>query len=87
MAGCGDSIEEQFYGSVTVGERGQIVIPAEARRKLNISTGEKLLVIGHPPSHGLLLCRLDAFKESVTKFIEGLERLQNEESSEDASND
>ncbi len=38
----------KFYGSTTVGERGQVVIPAEARRDLNISQGTKLLVFsGH----------------------------------------
>ncbi len=37
---------KHFFGSVTVGERGQIVIPKEARELFNISTGDKLLVLG-----------------------------------------
>ena len=37
---------KRFYGSVTVSERGQIVIPAEARKDFNIQTGDKLLVMG-----------------------------------------
>jgi AbrB family looped-hinge helix DNA binding protein len=37
---------KKFYGSVTVSERGQIVIPAEARKDFNIRTGDKLLVFG-----------------------------------------
>jgi AbrB family looped-hinge helix DNA binding protein len=37
---------KRFYGSVTVSERGQIVIPAEARRDFNIRAGDKLLVLG-----------------------------------------
>ena len=36
----------KFYGSVTVSERGQIVIPADARRDFGIKTGDKLLVFG-----------------------------------------
>ncbi len=36
----------KFYGSITVSERGQIVIPAEARKDFNIKTGDKLLVLG-----------------------------------------
>ena len=36
---------KKFYGSVTVSERGQIVIPAEARRDFDIKTGDKLLVL------------------------------------------
>ena len=37
---------KKFYGSVTVSERGQIVIPAEARRDFTIQPGDKLLVFG-----------------------------------------
>lgn len=37
---------KKFYGSVTVSERGQIAIPAEARRDFDIKTGDKLLVLG-----------------------------------------
>lgn len=36
----------QFYGTTTLGEKGQIVIPSEARNKLNIKKGEKMLVFG-----------------------------------------
>ena len=37
---------KKFYGSVTVSERGQVVVPAEARKDFNIATGDKLLVFG-----------------------------------------
>jgi AbrB family looped-hinge helix DNA binding protein len=37
---------KKFYGSVTVSERGQIVVPVEARKDFNIDTGDKLLVFG-----------------------------------------
>lgn len=37
---------KRFYGAITVSERGQIVIPAEARRDFNIEVGDKLLVLG-----------------------------------------
>lgn len=36
---------KKFYGSVTVSERGQIVIPAEARKDFNIKAGDKLLIM------------------------------------------
>ena len=38
--------EESFYGTATVGEKGQIVIPAAARQALKIKKGEKMLVFG-----------------------------------------
>jgi len=38
--------KHQFFGSVKVGERGQIVIPARARRVFKIEAGDQLLVFG-----------------------------------------
>lgn len=37
---------ERFYGTTTVGEKGQVVIPAEAREAMSLKKGEKLLVFG-----------------------------------------
>jgi AbrB family looped-hinge helix DNA binding protein len=37
---------KRFYGAITVSDRGQIVIPAEARRDFAIEVGDKLLVFG-----------------------------------------
>lgn len=36
----------KHYGSATVGERGQVVLPAEARKQFGIEPGEKLVVLG-----------------------------------------
>ena len=36
----------EFYGSSTVGERGQIVLPIELRKKFDIQAGDKMLVLG-----------------------------------------
>ncbi len=38
--------EQRFYGSTTIGEKGQVVIPAEARKALKLKTGSKMLVFG-----------------------------------------
>lgn len=35
-----------FFGAVVVGERGQIVIPKEARDVFNINSGDRLLILG-----------------------------------------
>lgn len=37
---------KHFFVAVTVGERGQIVIPQEARRIFKISAGDKILILG-----------------------------------------
>lgn len=39
-------INEVFFGTTTMGERGQVVIPAEARQALKLKAGDKLMVFG-----------------------------------------
>ena len=55
----------KLYGSVTVAERGQVVIPAEARRDLKIGPSTKLLVFSGPDKKGLMFVKAEA----VTEFI------------------
>jgi len=37
---------KQFYGMTTLGEKGQVVVPAEARTAMGLVRGDKLLVFG-----------------------------------------
>lgn len=67
----------EFYGAVTVSERGQIVIPAQARRDLAIGTGEKLLVMGGPAG-GILLIKARILDSILARWIEIIHRLENE---------
>lgn len=63
-----NNLEEKvpkFYGSVTVGERGQVAIPAEARRDIEITPATKLLVFGGQGKKALVLMKV----ESVTEFL------------------
>ena len=61
------SLEGLFYGSVTVGERGQVVIPADARKTFRIDAGDKLLVFRHPHHPGLVLARVDDVQALLTE--------------------
>ncbi len=47
------------YGSTVVGERGQVVIPADARDELGIQAGEKLVVFGNPRRGMVILLKGD----------------------------
>ncbi|HNW39358.1 MAG TPA: AbrB/MazE/SpoVT family DNA-binding domain-containing protein [Candidatus Omnitrophota bacterium] len=38
----------KFYGKVPVGSKGQIVIPAEARRAMDIKPGDNVVIISGP---------------------------------------
>lgn len=51
---------KHLFGLVTVGEKGQIVIPAEARKLFDINTGDKLVVLGDE-GQGLAVIKADHF--------------------------
>ena len=55
-----------FYGSVTVGERGQVAIPAEARRDQEITAGSKLLAFGGSDGRALVFVKAELFTEFIT---------------------
>lgn len=64
--------EDCFFGSVTVGERGQVVIPAEARKNLGIGAGDHLLVFLHPMGQGLVLTKIDSVQDVIATFQRAL---------------
>lgn len=53
----------RLIGSVTVGERGQVVIPAEARESLSINASDKLLVFKAPVDGVLILAKPETFEK------------------------
>jgi AbrB family looped-hinge helix DNA binding protein len=69
------SAEECFFGSVTVGERGQVVIPSDVRKGLHIEPGDRLLVFRHPIGHGIMLTKLDSVQDVVQYFQRAIERI------------
>ncbi len=46
---------KSLVGMATVGSKGQIVIPAEARRELGIEEGDKLVILRGKTSKTLIL--------------------------------
>ena len=69
-------MEPKFYGIATVGERGQVVIPAEARREHNIKPADKLVVFGHGEQGGIMITKADSFNEFLNKSIGALSRFE-----------
>ncbi|WP_102144993.1 AbrB/MazE/SpoVT family DNA-binding domain-containing protein [Mycobacterium hubeiense] len=71
-----------FYGAVTVSERGQIAIPAQARRDHGISPGDKLLVLGDP-EQGLALMKLEVLLRNLKGSSELLQQILNHSGSDE----
>jgi AbrB family looped-hinge helix DNA binding protein len=53
---------KHLFGVVTVGEKGQIVIPAKARKVFDISAGDRLLILGDE-EQGLAILKSERFLE------------------------
>ncbi|HUK39050.1 MAG TPA: AbrB/MazE/SpoVT family DNA-binding domain-containing protein [Methanomicrobiales archaeon] len=60
---------KHIFGSVKVGERGQIVIPKEAREIFGIEPGDLLLVLGDL-ERGLALVKAEALQEFARMILE-----------------
>jgi AbrB family looped-hinge helix DNA binding protein len=59
----------EFFGMVTVGERGQIVVPMAARKSLSIKPGDKLIAISGPPGRkGISFLPADDFTKFISEF-------------------
>ena len=56
-----------FLGSATVGTKGQIVIPADAREAMQIKEGDKVVILRGPREGSVLVFRVDSFDMLLQK--------------------
>jgi AbrB family looped-hinge helix DNA binding protein len=68
---------KHMFGSVKVGERGQIVIPKEAREIFGIKPGDLLLVLGDE-ARGLAIVKADDIRELALKILENVDKTEDE---------
>ena len=59
-----------IFGVVKVGDKGQIVIPRDARKLYDIKPGDALLVLGD--QRGMALLKTDIFQDAINQAMEGL---------------
>ena len=63
-------LEEQgkyIFGVVKVGDRGQIVIPKEAREIYEIKAGDSLLVLGD--KKGMAILKTKIFQDKINEIL------------------
>ena len=60
---------KHIFGMVTVGDKGQIVIPAKARKLFQIQPGDNLIVLGDE-NQGLAIISEQTFLEMTRKMQE-----------------
>ncbi len=59
-----------IFGVVKVGDRGQIVIPKEAREQYGIKPGDSLMVLGD--QKGIAMLKTDVFQNLIGQAMGGL---------------
>ena len=63
-------LEEQgkyIFGVVKVGDRGQIVIPKDARELYGIKAGDSLLILGD--KKGMAILKTEVFQDKINEVL------------------
>lgn len=63
-------MKDKFVGIAKVGEKGQIVIPKEARDMFDINPGDSVVVLCDK-SRGIAIIKSDFMEESMDKIMGG----------------
>ena len=59
---------KHVFGTVKIGEKGQIVIPKEARQAFGLSPGDSLLVLGDE-ENGIVLAKAEVLNSVALKIL------------------
>lgn len=63
----------RVFGTAKVGDRGQIVIPKEARELFNIRPGDTLLILGEEDT-GLIVSRPELLSDLANQIFETVKK-------------
>ena len=72
----GKTNTRRVYGTAKVGDRGQIVIPKEAREFFNIRPGDTLLILGEEDT-GLIVSRPEVLSDIATQIFDNVKKEDN----------
>ena len=69
----GKQSTQRVFGTAKVGDRGQIVIPKEARELFNIKPGDTLLILGEE-NKGLIVSRPELLTDLANQIFKSEEK-------------
>ncbi len=64
---------KHIFGTAKVGEKGQIVIPKEARNLFGINAGDTLLILGDEKT-GIIVTKPDVMSEVAMKVFKDIDK-------------
>ena len=67
---------KRVFGTAKVGDRGQIVIPKEARELFNIQPGDTLLIVGEKET-GLIISRPELLTNIANQIFDNVRKEDN----------
>lgn len=73
---------KKLYGTATIGTKGQVVIPADAREELGLKPGDRLYVLSGMHSSGVVFLKEEMLEQMVEKMsaqIEGFRAFKEHE--------
>jgi AbrB family looped-hinge helix DNA binding protein len=68
--------EHLLLRTITVGERGQIVIPADMRKELEIQPGDELVAMSHPEKNAVMIFKIDDMRGFISRLSEELGKVK-----------
>jgi AbrB family looped-hinge helix DNA binding protein len=69
----GKQSAQRVFGTAKVGDRGQIVIPKEARELFKIKPGDTLLILGESET-GLIISRPELLNDLATEILNNVKK-------------
>ena len=69
----GKSKQQRVFGTAKVGDRGQIVIPKEARELFGIHPGDTLLIVGEAET-GLIISRPEVLNNLANELLNNVKK-------------
>lgn len=65
----------EIIGFVTINDKGQVVIPAEARAAIGVKPGAKMLAILHP-ERGISLMKPDGIEQLARQMLSDISNAE-----------
>ena len=69
----GKQASQRVFGTAKVGDRGQIVIPKEAREFFGIEPGDTLLILGKAET-GLIITKPETLNDLASRIFNSVEK-------------